>query len=349
MSYPDGNDIDFTYNAAGKVVRRNDQRGIVTTYDYDNNYNMLQKLVAGNGITDDANETFSYDGLARMLTAKKDVNSTTISETQFVYNDIGKVAETNEALFGDVTPAEIRYTYDQAGYPNSVTYPDGNAIKITADWQGRIDTVTDKDDVSVATYKYIGSKVAERYYPAPGVTYRPEYDNLGRMTRCYAYKVSSSNPVLDLAYSYDSGNNRTEAAFSHIPDCDAEPNELYDYDTLSRITDANYFVVTDPNLADYETEAFTMDKLGNRDWVDLRDASSDDYVIDANTNRYVSIDSASLAYDNAGNLQIDKDGYKYYYDYENRLVKITKDPNETAVGPRWPSSPMTALAEGYER
>ena len=32
----------------------------------------------------------------------------------------------------------------------------------------------------------------------------------------------------------------------------------------------------------------------------------------------------------AGNLTIDKQGYEYEYDYENRIVKITKDSSDIA-------------------
>ena len=32
----------------------------------------------------------------------------------------------------------------------------------------------------------------------------------------------------------------------------------------------------------------------------------------------------------AGNLTTDKDGYQYEYDYENRIVRITKDGNDIA-------------------
>lgn len=70
--------------------------------------------------------------------------------------------------------------------------------------------------------------------------------------------------------------------------------------------------------------------LGNRDQVKVRDGSNIDYVIDANTNRYTSVGGNSLTYDAAGNLITDKDGYEYEYDYENRIVKITKDNNDIA-------------------
>ena len=128
----------------------------------------------------------------------------------------------------------------------------------------------------------------------------------------------------------DSGNNRTKAAFDHIPDCNAGPAEDYGYDTLSRITDANYFDATDPNLVDYENEVFTMDELGNRSNVKLRSDANEVYIVDANTNRYASIDSNSLTCDAAGNITQDKQGYAYSYDYENRLAKVTKDGNDIA-------------------
>ncbi|MHC4155973.1 MAG: hypothetical protein ACYST6_13755 [Planctomycetota bacterium] len=51
------------------------------------------------------------------------------------------------------------------------------------------------------------------------------------------------------------------------------------------------------------------------------------------TSRYNSVGDANLSYDNAGNLTTDKDGYEYQYDYENRIVKITKDGNDIAEFP----------------
>ena len=51
---------------------------------------------------------------------------------------------------------------------------------------------------------------------------------------------------------------------------------------------------------------------------------NENYVVNNITNYYTSIDGNSIGYDDAGNMTADKDGYKYYYDYENRLVKVTK-------------------------
>jgi len=100
VQYPDGNDIEFTYNAAGKVTRREDQRGIVTTYSYDGTYRLLSKSVDGNSVVADATETFTRDGLGRILTAEKTVDSNTVSQLEYAYNDIGKVTDANQTLFG---------------------------------------------------------------------------------------------------------------------------------------------------------------------------------------------------------------------------------------------------------
>ena len=98
---------------------------------------------------------------------------------------------------------------------------------------------------------------------------------------------------------------------------------LFTYDNLDRLTIAAYGI-------DDSNEIFTIDDLGNRDAVNVRDGSTVDYVIDNLTNRYESVGGNSLAYDTAGNLTTDKDGYEYEYDYENRIVRITKDGNDIA-------------------
>ncbi|MHC4648597.1 MAG: hypothetical protein ACYTBJ_24335, partial [Planctomycetota bacterium] len=54
------------------------------------------------------------------------------------------------------------------------------------------------------------------------------------------------------------------------------------------------------------------------------------YVIDYLTNRYSKVGDANITYDQAGNLKVDRQGYGYKYDYENRIVEIN-DVNGTAV------------------
>ncbi|MBE0537248.1 MAG: hypothetical protein IH624_16415 [Phycisphaerae bacterium] len=77
-----------------------------------------------------------------------------------------------------------------------------------------------------------------------------------------------------------------------------------------------------------------MDNLGNRTSVTKRDTAADTYALDSATNRYDASAGGpydvTCAYDAAGNTTQDKDSYTYWYDYENRVVKI-EDSSEVTV------------------
>jgi RHS repeat-associated protein len=97
----------------------------------------------------------------------------------------------------------------------------------------------------------------------------------------------------------------------------------YTYDDIDRLLTAQHFGVAG------NTENFTnMDDLGNRNGsVALWNGSSifnSAYAENTTNNQYNTIDSVSLSYDNAGSLTGDKAGYTYTYDYENRLIYISK-------------------------
>ena len=296
VNYPDDNYIAFEYNPAGKVVKRTDQRGIVTEYSYNGIYNMLAKYVDGNGETDDANEVFTYDGLGRMLTATKEVDSNTI-ETEFAYNDIGKITDTNDKIFGG-TERETRYTYDQAGFPIQIFYPGGPSwFWITSDWQGRIDTLR-IGITPIAKYKYIGSRVAQRNY-RDLIYYEPTYDNLGRIT-----SADSDTGYAKFDYEYDPNtNNLSRQIYDHRTNPVDDPCTDFSYDNLDRLTAAEYSI-------DDTNEAFTIDDLGNRKNVNVRNGFDVTYSVDANTNRYgvINVLDDAVAYwkmdDNAANTTV---------------------------------------------
>jgi len=66
-----------------------------------------------------------------------------------------------------------------------------------------------------------------------------------------------------------------------------------------------------------------MDALGNRTGDQtLRDDGTVNFTVDSLTNRYASVGGNSITHDDAGNLTTDRQGYVYFYDYENRVVEI---------------------------
>ena len=101
----------------------------------------------------------------------------------------------------------------------------------------------------------------------------------------------------------------------------------HSYDTLDRVTGANYTDVVVSPLVD---ENFVYDTLGNRITHDL-EVGTDTVYSSNEVNEYTAIGGASVSHDDAGNFTADHCGYAYEYDYENRLTAITKDSGSTTV------------------
>jgi len=74
-----------------------------------------------------------------------------------------------------------------------------------------------------------------------------------------------------------------------------------------------------------------MDDLGNRVGSVTQRDGVHTYSVDSLTNRYTQIDSAAIGHDEAGNQVRDRKGYRYQYDYENRIVRIYRLSGPTEV------------------
>lgn len=312
VTYPDGSNIQYSYNELGQVLQRIDQRNITTNYVYDDLQRLIKKRINSGGF--DVNEIFSYDGLNRLQTARKIENGSTISNSTFTYNSFGKVASASDSILGGA-PRQTLYSYNQAGYKKWSSLPNGGNLYITPRWDGKISST---NYVFIkAYYQYIGSRVAERKNVTANINVADvntayTYDNLGRVTEIHS--VRGPNTLVDFAYSYEpNSNNISNIAYNHRP---AVFSNGFDYDNLNRLTQADYGL-------DSTNEVFTMDDLGNRSNVNLRSGTNQAYTVDNLTNKYTSISSISQTYDNAGNLTADYRGYSYTYDYENRLTKVS--------------------------
>ena len=316
ITYPDANSIAYEYYPLGTVKQRIDQRNLVTNYQYDHTGNLIEKTVTFDGANYE--ETFYYDGLGRMIQAEKYRGATHISTSEFDYNVFSKITDANEVIL-DADPVYISYEYDQLGNLTGITYPDANDVTITREALGRIDTIS-LDGDTIASYKYVGPRVKRRSYTNPSVTYDIDYNGLGQATRHHTYTTGTN--IADFEYEYDDNGNIIKQEFNHRP---STPYNDYDYDDLDRLTEADYLVGV---LT--EDEQFTYDDLGNRTNVNLRSGDNESYSVNNLTNRYNSVGGNFLDYDEAGNLTEDPNGYEYKYDYENRLIEITKSPTTIA-------------------
>jgi YD repeat-containing protein len=129
--------------------------------------------------------------------------------------------------------------------------------------------------------------------------------------------ADSGSTIARFDYGYHPHTNNIKwQMYDHMTN-PQDPCVVFNYDNLDRLKGVVY-------NTDSTDEGFTIDDLGNRSSVNPRSGSNISYIMNNTSNRYDNIDGHNLAYDYAGNLTIDKDGYGYEYDYENRIVKITK-------------------------
>jgi len=122
----------------------------------------------------------------------------------------------------------------------------------------------------IVNYEYIGTYVKQRKYTntTNDVVYTTDYDNLGRLETSYTYKDAATDvDIVKINYSFESNSrNISKMTYDHRT---SDPNVSFTYDDLDRLTAVTYGI-------DSTTESFTIDDLGNRSSVTLRDAPYND-------------------------------------------------------------------------
>ena len=163
----------------------------------------------------------------------------------------------------------------------------------------------------------------------PGGTVRnQQYDGLLRL-KTLAVKDPGQSQVLNYQYNYDLTNNITTKATE-------AGTTNYSYDTLDRLTGANYTGQTTAQAGStgspQANEAYSYDQVANR-LTDSRTTAT--WIYDAN-NQLASADNLSYTYDANGNTLSQTDSLNaantrnYVYDADNRLTEV-RDRNNTLI------------------
>ncbi len=336
-----GKTTSFTYDAAGNLLTQTDALGAVTTSTYDANGNRLTQSVTrtlSGGGTQTLLTSFVYDNLSRLTrTTFPDGSS-----TQTIYNSLGQVSATIDALNRQTT-----FVYDNDGRLTQTSYPDtttdltqydaeGRRIKTTNrgivtefvyDKLGRLtQTKTADGATTVTTYDAAGQVISTR--DARGNVTSYVYDDAGRRTQItnglsqatlFTYDAAGNQLTArdargnTTAYTYDAANRRTKVTF---PDGRFESTA---YDAVGRVvgrTDAagkttqyaydalgRLTAVTD---ALNQVTSYTYDEVGNRITQSDANLHTTSYGYDQRgrrTRRTLPLaQSESYVYDAAGNL-----------------------------------------------
>ena len=340
IAYPDaseGNNIvTFSYDSAGRMTRKVDQRSLVTVYDNDSRGLWLSKTVNTNGVDDYAG--YVYDGLGRMTVAQRGTTADhdAVSQSDFAYNALSQLTGETQTLFGG-TAEEVTYEYDPAGNRTALDYPAaGIGLTYRYDELNRVSAI-ERDTQTLAEYEYDGWLLTGRFIKTAAadtrwIEHRWAYDGNRRVQDQINHAVAGSAETLLAAshFTYDSVGNRLSASGSG--NAAAAETIAYDYDRLNRLVSAGY-------TAAGGSETFRYDLLGNRDgdggggvygYADTRPGGVNvGYGENNPANEHTTVSSNGVThdvlYDDAGNLVLDEDGLGYGYDAENRMTRVFKD------------------------
>lgn len=207
--FPEGDRIDYQYDAAGNLAKITDGEGNSIVYTYNDRGNQVREEIFDTAGALQKYVSREYDPLDRL---QKTINPDG-GFTEFGYTPRGNKASlknpnghvtayTYDAvnrLVKETQPGEIvtSYTYDRRGNLESVTDANANVTTYTYDARNRL-TKTVSSDSGTTTYAYDRNGNLRAKTDAKGVTATYSYDAAKRLTG-----VSFPDPVDNVIYGYD--------------------------------------------------------------------------------------------------------------------------------------------------
>jgi len=329
--YPDSTDhadptnctdcIRQTFDLAGRMTQRINQRSLTTTFTYDDRGLLLTRTTG----TD--RDTFGYDAVSRITLADRGttVEQDAVSHSVMGYTDLGDLDFETQTIAGG-TARNVDYGYDQAGNRIQLTYPGGDVLAYTPTTLNQVDTVN-LNAAPVLDYDYNGRLLDKRrtITSDPGGNTVYEYDigydshrRVNAIVNRFQPGGGGSQTVTAYGFTHDgNGNPLTQTVAEGMPSFVAD-DRAFTVDRLNRLTGTEYF-------ENGQLESTTLDLVGNRESHTNRAGTVTAYGTANAANEYPTIGGNVVSYDAAGNLTVDAAGRQYSYDEQNRLIQITDD------------------------
>ncbi len=300
----------YTYNDNGKLVNRIDAKGQKISFQYDNLGRVIQKQIYQQQSDNNPTKTvtYQYDDPA-VANSKGRLTKIIMPEGtySFAYNNLGEVKEekVEVEIKGTKKAFVTGYTYDAAGRPNTITYPDGSVVRHHYNYQGQLKTIELKEDqarnfTTYATYENytaLGNLGSVSYNN--GVASEYQYDEIGRIKQSHTQKGSYS--YLQFNYEWNKANK-----LLRIEDkTDQNLTETFSYNNVGRLIEA-----TGP----YGAISYNYDKAGN-----LIKRNDETFKYKRDKKHQL----AEAEYDANGNTTA-YSPWRYTYDSENRLLQVNK-------------------------
>jgi RHS repeat-associated protein len=297
------------YDAGGEMVSRTDFQGRTTTYGYD-----LSGRLTGKTYADSSTVGFGYSATGRRTTATDGRGTTT-----YTYDSRDRVTAM-EVPGG----RRIEYGYNTAGNRTSLTAQVGSATLATGyryDVLDRIATVTDPNGrVFSEAYDDVGN--LSKLVRPNGVDTTYAHDSLNRLTNVRTAVRSTDTTIASYGYTLGATGIRTR-----IDEADGTVR-AYTYDDLYRLTQET---VSGGDGPAYQ-KTFTYDQVSNRTsqttpaadgGSPVGGAGTINYTYD-NRDRLLTEGSTVYSWSANGNLVGRTGDGTFEWDFEDRLVKVTK-------------------------
>jgi len=315
---PDATYEAKTYDAGGELWTHTDFQGRTTTYGYD-----VAGRLTSRTYPDSSRVSFGYSSTGRRTSAVDARGTTT-----YTYDN-------RDRLTAMQSPdgKRIEYGYDSASNRTSLTAKVGSTARATGytyDVLDRISNVTDPDSrVFGLEYDDVGS--LSKLVRPNGVDTKFDHDSLNRLTNIRTYTRSPDTTIASYGYTLGATGIRTR-----IDEADGT-SRGYQYDDLYRLTKETV------NGAQSYENSFTYDAVSNRKTQTRTGAVVDAGVVDAadgvdacgsgsstvnysydNRDRLTGENGTIYSWNVNGNLVGKTGEATYEWDFEDRLVKVTK-------------------------
>jgi RHS repeat-associated protein len=313
---------EYRYDAAGRILRKRDPRGFFVHYAHDLRGQLLHRSVSDAGFEPFwVSDVFAYDAMGRVVLAQRDAQNQTAME----YNGLGHVLRQKQTVDG--LEKSIEFGRNQVGERVSMTIPQGPSLTYSYDALGQVSGVT-RDGALLLTYLHAGRFPTRRTtHTTSGKTLDLElaYNSFREVIGMANLTDNQATELLSFSMERDVvGNVEAETMASTA---EVLQSVEYTYDGLHKLSTAEY------TGSIQGTESFDIDLLANRRTYsgtgNVPMASSVNYTSGA-ANQYLTVGGTPVAHDAAGNLTVDEHGFRYAYDFANRVVEI-RSPSDQVV------------------
>jgi RHS repeat-associated protein len=222
--------VTFTYDNAGRVLRKRDQLGDTCTYNYDlagrmTSRNYRTRANSPSGTIADT-DTFTFDKAGRMLTA---VNGRYTNTVTYAYDPVGRKASESLTISGRTYT--IGTEYNSRGEMIKQTYPDGSISDRTYHATGALNQLK-LDNATVSTRTYDAGRRLTSDVLGNGITESRTYSNDNLLTA-----INYSNASLgNLTYTWDVNKNKKSESIGGVMSGYGFTNAGTTYDDEDRLT-----------------------------------------------------------------------------------------------------------------